>query len=102
MPCTDWGTPVAMDMLFGQVKLGTLPWATALKPQLAKRDTFGTTPSAMPRAKYAGSPPSMHTTTTGRDGHRYLTPFSSTAACGMRFLRGLGSSGSGPRREDRG
>src|SRR5262245_2627572 len=88
MPCTDCGTPVAIDMLLGQVKPGTLPWATAVKPDVTKRATLGTTPSAMPRSKYAGSPPSMQTTTTGRDGHRYRTPFSSTAACGISSSTG--------------
>src|SRR5262245_49332188 len=83
MPWTDWGTPVAIDMLFGQVKLGTLPWATLLKPVRTKRATFGRIPSARPRSKYAGSPPSMQTATTGRSGQRYAIPFSSTAVCDM-------------------
>ncbi len=30
------------------------------------------------RVWYAGSPPSMHTTATGRVGQRYLTPFTLT------------------------
>ena len=34
------------------------------------RATFGTMPSFSPRSKYAGSPPSTHTTTTGRLGQR--------------------------------
>jgi hypothetical protein len=69
-----------MDMLLGHVKLGTLPWTTALNPDRMKRATFGRIPSFTPRSKYAGSPPSMHTTDTGLDGQRYLTPFRSTAA----------------------
>src|SRR5439155_1725710 len=71
MPWTAGGLPVVIDMLFGHVKLGTSPSATAANPVFMNRATFGTTPSLTPRSKYAGSPPSMQTTTTGRDGHRY-------------------------------
>src|SRR5205809_1159248 len=80
MPWTAGGLPVAIDMLFGHVKLGTSPSATPAKPAFVNRATLGTTPSRTPRAKYAGSPPSMHTTTIGRDGHRYRTPFSAMLA----------------------
>ena len=59
-----------IDMLLGQVKLGMTQSATALKPFFMKRATFGTMPSFSARSKYAGSPPSMHTTTTGRLGQR--------------------------------
>src|SRR5215813_9905804 len=76
MPCTAGGLPVAIDMLLGHVKLGTSPLATALKPLFTKRATLGTIPSRIPCSKYAGSPPSMHTTTTGREGQRYRTPLS--------------------------
>src|SRR5262245_64512582 len=77
MPWTDCGTPVAIDMLFGHVKLGTLPSTTVPYPVRMNRSTFGTTPSRTPRSKYAGSPPSMQITATGRDGQRYLTPLTS-------------------------
>ncbi len=70
MPCTEAGAPVAIDMLLGQVKLGIVPCAVALKPVRMKRSTVGMMPSLSPRSKYAGSPPSMQITTTGRVGHR--------------------------------
>jgi len=70
MPWTDGGLPVAIDMLLGQVKLGTSPSTTAPNPFFMNRATFGRIPSRMPRSKYAGSPPSMHTTTTGCEGQR--------------------------------
>src|SRR5262249_11203222 len=86
---------VAIDMLFGQVKLGTSPSATVPKPVRRKRATLGTMPSGTPRSKYAGSPPSITTTTTGRDGQRYVTPFSSTPSrsIGTPFSRVDGRAG---------
>ncbi len=51
MPWTDCGLPVAIDMLFGHVNVGTSPSATAAKPVFMKRATFGTTPSRTPRSK---------------------------------------------------
>src|SRR5712692_3693259 len=84
MPWTAGGLPVVIDMLFGHVKLGTSPSATAANPVFMNRATFGTTPSRTPRSKYAGSPPSMQTTTTARLGQRYVTPFSETAGVSIR------------------
>ncbi len=46
MPCFDAGVPVMIDMLFGQVKLGTVPSATVQKPSRMKRSMFGIAPSA--------------------------------------------------------
>src|SRR2546428_784568 len=92
MPWTAGGLPVVIDMLFGHVKLGTSPSATAANPVFMNRATFGTTPSLTPRSKYAGSPPSMQTTTTGREGHRYRTPFSSMPARAMRALPAISYS----------
>src|SRR5207249_10246728 len=92
MPWTAGGLPVVIDMLFGHVKLGTSPSATAANPVFMNRATFGTTPSLTPRSKYAGSPPSMQTTTTGRDGHRYRTQFSSMPSRAMRALPAISYS----------
>ena len=41
MPCTAAEAPVTIDMLFGQVKLGTVPSAVAAKPFSMKRFTLG-------------------------------------------------------------
>src|SRR4051812_36916242 len=73
-------------MLLGQVKLGTVPSATVLNPLVMKRAMLGIAPSFKNCWKYAGSPPSMHTTTTGCVGQRYVTPlavttFFSVVAC---------------------
>ena len=65
-------------MLLGQVKLGMPQCATALKPELMKRETVGMHPAARAASKYSGSPPSTHTTATGASGTRYATPLSST------------------------
>jgi len=70
MPCTDGGLPVTIDTLLGQVKLGITHCAVAAKPALIKRAVFGTMPAASARSRYSGSPPSLHTTTTGRSGQR--------------------------------
>src|SRR5687767_6835934 len=78
MPCRDAGVPVMIDMLFGQVKLGIEPSATTLNPCWMNRATAGIEPSARNCRKYAGSPPSMQTTTTGCCGHRYWMPLAST------------------------
>src|SRR6185369_6670709 len=78
MPCRDTGVPVMIDMLFGHVKLGIEPSATALNPCWMKRATAGTEPSPRNWRKYAGSPPSMQTTTTGWRGQRYWMPLAST------------------------
>ncbi|MDT4858356.1 hypothetical protein D3C80_1841660 [compost metagenome] len=59
-----------IDMLFGQVNDGMDPVETVAKPSSMKRWMFGMAPSAMKRCRYSGSPPSMHTTTTGRSGQR--------------------------------
>src|SRR5947209_2686694 len=92
MPWTAGGLPVVIDMLFGHVKLGTSPSATAANPVFMNRATFGTTPSLTPRSKYAGSPPSMQTTMTGRDGHQYRTPINSMSARVMRALPAISYS----------
>src|SRR5438874_2023411 len=84
MPWTAGGAPVAMDMLFGHVKLGMSPSATAPNPCFRKRATCGTTPSRTPCSKYAGSPPSMQTRTTGCFGQRYVTPLSETPGRSIR------------------
>src|SRR5436190_16625086 len=78
MPCRDAGVPVMIDMLFGHVKLGIEPSATTLNPCWMNRATAGIEPSPRNCRKYAGSPPSMQTTTTGCRGHRYWMPFAST------------------------
>ena len=70
MPWTLGGAPVAIDMLLGQVKLGMPQCATPLKPESMKRATLGMHPAARAAAKYSGSPPSTHTTTTGESGTR--------------------------------
>ena len=70
MPCLEVGVPVMIDMLFGQVNDGIEPSATVPKPCEMKRAMFGTAPSSRNCRRYAGSPPSMHTTTTGRTGQR--------------------------------
>src|SRR5260370_14661136 len=74
MPWTEGGLPVTIDTLLGQVKLGITHWAIALNPVSMKRATLGTIPSLSARSKYAGSPPSLQTTTTGRSGQQYRTP----------------------------
>ena len=51
MPCRDAGVPVMIDMLFGQVKLGTVPSATVQKPFAMKRAMFGSAPSATKRRR---------------------------------------------------
>src|SRR5215831_21402607 len=74
MPWIEGGLPVTIDTLLGQVKLGMTHWAIALNPVSMKRATLGMIPSFSARSKYAGSPPSLQTTTTGRSGQRYRTP----------------------------
>jgi hypothetical protein len=51
MPCREAGVPVMIDMLFGQVKEGTVPSATVLKPCVMKRAMLGTEPSARNRRR---------------------------------------------------
>ncbi len=70
MPCTEGGLPVTIETLLGQVKLGITHWATPENPVRMKRAVLGTTPAASALARYSGSPPSLHTTTTGRSGQR--------------------------------
>src|SRR5262249_26886960 len=74
MPWIEGGLPVTIDTLLGQVKLGMTHWAIALNPVSMKRATLGTIPSLSAWSKYAGSPPSLQTMTTGRSGQRYWTP----------------------------
>jgi len=54
--------------LLGLVNEGMTQSATAPNPSSKKRAMAGQTPSAMPRAMYSGSQPSMQTTTVGRWG----------------------------------
>src|SRR5215510_13560843 len=74
MPWIEGGLPVTIDTLLGQVKLGMTHRAIALNPVSMKRATLGMIPFFSARSKYAGSPPSLQTTTTGRSGQRYSTP----------------------------
>ena len=74
IPWIDGRLPVTIDTLFGQVKLGITHSATALNPVFMKRAMFGRRPSLSARSIYAGSPPSLQTTTTGRSGQLYRTP----------------------------
>jgi hypothetical protein len=48
---TEGGEPVTSEMLFGQVKLGTTPSATAMKPSRANRAALGMRPVEMPCSK---------------------------------------------------
>src|SRR5262249_5803100 len=43
-------------------------------------------------SKYAGSPPSLHTTTTGRSGQRYLTPLRRIFGPGADVISGTFAS----------
>src|SRR4029450_2927327 len=78
MPCFEAGVPVMIDMLFGQVKLGTVPSATTLKPSRMKRAMFGIQSSRRHVCRYAGSPPSMHTPAPGRWAQRQAPPLTFT------------------------
>ena len=69
MPCTAGGAPVTIDRLFGLVKLGTTQSARRSAPCSKVRVRYGIAPSAIACSMYAGSEPSMQTTTRGRSGH---------------------------------
>src|SRR5260370_1844173 len=86
MPWTEGGLPVTIDTLLGQVKLGITHWAIALNPVSMKRATLGTIPSLSARSKYAGSPPSLQTTTTGRSGQQYRTPLRRISVRGAAII----------------
>src|SRR6266702_701143 len=88
MPWIEGGLPVTIDTLLGQVKLGMTHWAIALNPVSMKRATLGTIPSLSARSKYAGSPPSLQTTTTGRSGQQYRTPLRRISGPGADVIRG--------------
>ena len=67
MPCTDGGTPVTMDRLFGLVKLGMTQSAMKQVPAPASSlPKNGALPAAMAAAMYSNWQPSTHTTTSGR------------------------------------
>src|SRR4051812_41693640 len=78
MPCRLVGVPVMIDMLFGQVNDGIEPSATVANPCAMKRAVCGIAPSRRNWRRYAGSPPSMQTATSGRDGQRYAVPLTVT------------------------
>src|SRR5580704_2565808 len=78
MPWMEGGAPVTIDTLLGQVKLGITHCAIALNPVAIKRAMFGRISFSSPLSRYAGSPPSMQTTTTGRSGQRYCTSLRQT------------------------
>src|SRR2546428_13608912 len=92
MPWTEGGLPVTIDTLLGQVKLGITHWAIPLNPVSMKRATLGTIPSLSARSKYAGSPPSLQTTTTGRSGQQYRTPLRRISRQGADVIGALASS----------
>ena len=56
------------ETLFGLVKLGIAPSATDTKPSFMNARKCGKRSAAIATFTYAGSPPSMSTTTTGRFG----------------------------------
>ncbi len=51
MPCTDGGTPVTIDRLFGLVKLGTIESASRSVPVARAPARYGMAPSATARVK---------------------------------------------------
>ena len=66
IPCFEAGVPVMMDMLFGQVKLGTVPSAMALKPCCMKRAMFGIADAARVLAGMLPEDPQRFANITGQ------------------------------------
>ena len=79
MPCTDGGTPVTIDTLFGLVKLGSADSTSLKNLRPASDRRYGATPAAIARSMYSNDEPSRQTTTTGRAGQRYVRPLTATA-----------------------
>ncbi len=50
MPCTDGGTPVTIDTLFGFVKLGSADWTSAKNLRSTSDRRYGATPAAIARS----------------------------------------------------
>ena len=74
MPCTAGGAPVTIDRLFGLVNDGTTQSAVRHVPVSRNPAMNGTRPLAIAWLMYSGSQPSTQTTTSGRDGLRYVRP----------------------------
>src|SRR4051794_15916811 len=70
IPCTDGGTPVTIETLFGLVKLGSADSTMRKNFRPVSERRYGATPAAMARSMYSNADPSRQTTTVGRAGQR--------------------------------